>query len=1425
MAILNASWSGRGSFLPPKYKVHANFDQQALHVSPLGEDASQHGSTVAVPELLAWPQGIDAFATGNTFVGKPASGHVRPSQYQIYASWHGADRYEPPIGAINPFFNFNLTPLSPPSLDAQAFGQAVMIWSQPIYGEGFDSQSVAEIGYTLSDWQYPTPRWVVDATWKDEPYNPASGFLPVSFNPFRLSVLTTGYDAQAFGEPLVGGTQYVDHLGFESSIVASDNIYALHWWEYAAPIFRVDASWSGAKPYAAPQGFANPRWFPTKDQDSISVIGFHHGVVSQPTIERWLEYVTPSGIHAPQVDGPFVGNNARPIQPSGFVATAFGPSVTELWRRYLLPEGFDASLYGDEAFLSGGVKHVTVNGRDFSGYGKVVVINTTADSGIRGRGFLSFEAGRPDVSPRTLFATGLYAYSTGTPLVQFPPQPAGFHAGGYGTPVIEYRTKWIATKGIYDAELFGYPRVFDPTRFVYPGAVLGTGVFGDIRVANQSVFLNPIGFTSFEGSDWAELRSNRRFVDATGIGAFGAGDTGIRNKTPSVVPGGIDAMQPGTALVAYRLRYIYGRGFDLLATGKPTAVRTPSIEPKGIQGAIGDPTVWYRNRNLDALGVTTDEHGSASVWFRYRYIKPLSYEPDRYGSQKVEHGRKELIAKGAAHARHGTGRVSNANRMLEPESIHTEFASAHMVGGSRFLNPVGYDAARFGVRVIPERQSVYPLGFGAIYGQAVVYNSLQRVRPVSVNWTQPADRWGKGRIWNLRQYVTLYFDPDSQLNPPAWPQWTAIENRTKALLMSGHDSLRYGNQQIDNAARPILPAGIDSAFVGDQSMVAMRYRPLALEGMEAPYISNWARIYNAAVVVRPEGVDAQQSGVAAVVNTRRYYRAGGFEISRLGYPMVADRIRELSIEKRYSIDAPRIDLPEVKLYTRYVDGIGYEPMRIGLPSLSIHWTIIETRWTLQNFYGYPRVYNVTPELGARGHSSELFGDAVVRLQWRPVAPDGGTPNVFGRTAIADRDRSITPLTIPAGPVSDKLKVIKTGAPPYSLQYIWLYIPKDDSEEEGSDKTGESYGIPIPEDQVSEEILINGQYAHHISEEESLVFGKAEVVSNMVRIEQGYHNHLSVAEPYVGLRVRYIYPASEPKNGIPEDKVLGVMPQEIVKPRLSPHTIYATMESNDQARRNHPIPGNIPMHVIDGRRYPRNNGDIAWGNARVNFYHRTVSPRGIRHEIEAVASIYNATIYVLPDGRNYGAVGMPDIPGDKIVRQFQPSTEVWGRPEIKRGPYRGPIEPKPIEIPKPVKGEQAWISLHNRSIHPVGTLMEKMGTRKVNDKPYLWQGLRVGPLMPTIPEGTDQAAIGEAWVSMRVREILFEGFDTFASEYDLENFKDRMRVRHAFIPAPASQGISDVSIESATVVGMPDIKRSVHYIKPDGNANQYRKGVF
>lgn len=1134
-------------------------------------------------------------------------------------------------------------------------------------------------------------------------------------------------------------------------------------------------------------------------------------VVPNPAVWLYTRYLTPSGQNVSRYGTQYIWNATPQLFVSGIAAPVQGtvPKV-ELYDRYLRPSGVDSYASGD-VFVQGGEREILPGAIPAPSVPAPKVINTKADQEAKPSGIAPIAVPQPNVSPRMLSPAGVLGTRYGVALVQHPPRALGFDASAYGIPTIEFKTRTLSVPGITLSEPFGIPSIRDRAQRVYPPSFLQVGIFGDTLIANTSAVLHVSGWQSSAFSPWATVENNRRFVTAPGIPAGGVGTQNVRNATPSLAPSGFDSLQAGDAGIGFMIRTVYAPGIASAGVGIPVLTKTPSLEPAGIVSqAFGQPTVWPYTRQILASAGDTSQYGEATVTFRYRYLAPGSAVPDRYGEPRVEHGVRGLLVPGKASQAFGTAAVANADRTVAPPSIWQNWPSAHSVGNDRAISPDGFVATRFGERIIPEIQTLYPQGFREQHGLTTIYNHRQGIWPVGAGWAQPADRWGFARVWNLRQYVRMEFDVNSDLAPPAWPRWTLIENRNRVMTTLGQNTQRFGVGAIENKARVLLPPAIPAPETGPYykaGLVAYRIRHLPLEGMEPPYIARWTAVTNDAAVIAPSGFDGELHGDGArLVNTRRYfpYISGGDQAT-VEIPMVAFRVRSVSIEPRYTIEPPSIALPEVKLHTRYIDGIGTETLRPGFPSLQIHWTIVAPKWVHRDYVGDPYIRNATPEVAPYGRVTEAFGTAAVRLQWRQVWADGVLGQQFGKPIIADSTRTIAVNGLRAWAFGDKLTVVRTGAPPYATQNVSL------------DAVGvaDGHGIPPPGDRIPNvqvpEPALNQQVLYVEQDDPATLWGTARVTANTIRVEPGLREIL-IGEPMVSLRNRVL---------VVEAWKTVLDPQ---KPRLSPHTIYACKEAPAQAIENHEIRN---LHYV-GETIQFPPGE-RFGHPSASLKRRALFLSGVAPPLpssppSSVPLIFNKRSYLTPEGIRPGRFGWHEIPGPKDVRQFASGQFAeFGNPAIKPAPYLGPQTVVP-----PGLAATGWgvnhIELKDRKVYPSGFQSALMGDARPGDQPFMWQGLRVGPRVPLVIGGGAMDRHGTTWISHRVREVVAGGDDFFMCEYDLTNFSGRMRVRRQQMPGIPARTVTPVGIpESAP--GAANIMNHRHYIRPDGNAEQYRKGAF
>jgi hypothetical protein len=1055
--------------------------------------------------------------------------------------------------------------------------------------------------------------------------------------------------------------------------------------------------------------------------------------------------------------------------------------------RYL--SGFDSSQYGI-AYLIGGVKYLELSGISSNVFGSLVLTNTTADQEVTPSGISKLDMPAPTVSPRILYAAGINSLSDGLPEVRDPSvKPLGDEYSAYGTPTVWFHTRPLVPVGMYSYES-GYLRIADPTQFVQAPSLIESAIFGDTAIRNLSfkVSVKAINESSF--SDYATLTNSNRYYAPKGISSLSIGAATIYNKTPSIFVSSIAPYDAGTPAIGHAIRFVQPSGFDRLLFGLPVMIKAPELLVVGHKNSVvSSPTVWYKNRtiNLDTRGIDSFKAGNKTVWFGLRPINPSGWVSSSYSVPQLTHGVRTVEPQGFRRDELGVSWVGQGTRALEPEGIYKDFPSNHMVGGTQTVKPVGYEATLWGERIIPISQSVQPIGFREAWGNATADLFTKYITPVgyiSVG-QQPADRWGDVVFYNKLQHIVQNFDINSGLVPPKWPDYMLIENRNKTIGVTSFVATKFGYSQIDNNAAPLLPLGIEPPPI-TISMISHGIRSIAPEAIDPVLMSDWGVVHNAARVIAPTGLVHTSVGQPVVANTRRYYSGvGRFESLETGTPMIAYRIRTIDIEPRYSIAPPQINLPTIGLYTRYVGFNGYETTRYGTASLSIHFNIISPSWAHREKFGESVVRNVTPELQVGAFDSQEFGRASIRTQWRHVQAQGDTATLFGLTKIADRRQFIVPTSWQDSRANQSLTVTKTGAPPYTPQNIWL--------QNESKPTENGYGIE-PSSAPSEPGL-NQNVLYHKGHD-SQKFGDNIVSSNNLYIDIGISTKNITSGPTVINKNRYI-------------GVEGIDNKILVSENAQVTPFYIK-----------PLGFN---YEGDGITFSRSK----LGSPVVTNQHRAIYPQGHASSIVYFqSSIALQTRYIEPPTIRGFAMGFPEIPFTlKTIdaKDYGFDSEVHGNTTIAYPPYIGP-QTVLAEAIDGFSSGNSRVELLHREVQASGSSSLRMGASVDKDTPYMWQGLRIGEFIPMSIGAGDTSLFGKTTIGLRVREIPVEGFVAFRSEYEPIKFKDRMKVTGSITDETTAQGITAGGISSQSM-GSVGIKLGQHFIRPDGNSDQFRKGAF
>ena len=1150
----------------------------------------------------------------------------------------------------------------------------------------------------------------------------------------------------------------------------------------------------------------------------VTSLGFDSSQVGSPGIRSAIVTIYAASFDSFAYGGQNIRNNARIVSVLGLGTYSSGTTrifnlkqIINLTNRGLL------SYIAGQTFVIGGVKFVQPSGLQAALFGTTVVKDPKGPQTIRPVAFNAFGMGSVNVSPRILKPSTFVATLIGSPIVRRNPSPLGMVATQYGLAWISHSPRYYQPAG-FDASLLGYPKIFDPTQKVIqqltpiPGAI-----FGDISIRNQNFRINVQGADQSSFSDWASFESNLRHIQGAANNLFSKfGESSIYNKTPSLSPKGWSGVI-GQHSIAYHIRRINTPGISQYGYGKPALSQPPSLIPKGLDATLfGSAFISNYRRTLEVLGHSDSRVGSHITWHYTRTVKVIGgiY---KFESPKptVEHNNREIIGSGRDASSYGNNNtIGYRVRTISVASIAEIFRSNHGIVVPRYLGAIGFNGSSFGTRIIPESQDLFAHGFSNSFGMVNVQNYINYLKPTGFNTeNEPTHgRWGAAKFYNLRQYVSMFYDVDSLLNPPKDnSRWTAIVNRNKEILFYGTANSIVPRPSVANKATAILPVGIDSFLVGKNR--TSHYRQyLKPETMEPPYISSWSNLSNKAKVLKPVSNVMSLFGLGSIETNRRYRKAQGFETIEIGHPFIAYRIRELTFENRYSIGPVRIDLPKVELFKRYIEPQGMYFESFGSIELFRYQARMITRWTHKDYLGEPTVRNVTPEIKVKSLLGEDFGRAELKMWRRYLKLDGfiSTLNSKPRIEFANRYlpvSSIAPIRVP-----ENHKIERTGSQPYARQWISLHTTAPVANKPEDAQVG--FGIPIPggsydgwSSSYPQQVSIPNVNEQHIwvrnEQFQSHKMGQPGITANTIRVEPGFMS-FEVGEHSVTSTIRTL--------------VVGPFSDvsEFIKshPSVSPFTIWAPTGAPAQARANHLLSnGEMPI-----------NSESVVGHPKIENRFRTMQASGRNFSLLGSPKAELRRRYIQVQGFTMFRFGFHSLPErDRKVEQHDSYVgPLFGAHKIARPIHYGPITIKPPGITPPTFSLQV-INFYHRQVKPSGLYATLMGNSVQGDREYYPQRLAVYFKKPIIPKGVDTIFFGKTSISHLIQHIRADGFDSFISTYTTNKFKDRMQVKlKTKPPLLLNQTIQADGFDSFNTY-VHDIKLKVHYIRPDGNSDQFRKG--
>lgn len=963
------------------------------------------------------------------------------------------------------------------------------------------------------------------------------------------------------------------------------------------------------------------------------------------------------------------------------------------------------------------------------------------------------------------------------------------------------------------------------------------GLATDLRFSGIE-YSRPLGSKASFGNAGVQL------VVAFSVGDGGeAGSPIVRKQYERIDPVGPDLLSVGWAAVRDPEKYArpYGLAANFVATGQAYArpdglvadfgprSLTPTLYLAGFDAQRhGQASIWNRDQYLTGIGgipsqlvfggdyppsTPEDDRSETVIWNRNQFLTLSGFDSQTFGTTFMGGGVRWVITHQIPPPNLPAPWLSFSPRWVEAGDIKAPGVSVPLVGGTRYLEPEGYEATLWGERIVPEAQVLYPEGqVLTLWGDAKPWNYSTWVSPQSIKWQAEEVRFGTQHAWNLRQIVQHWHDIE---HTDAFGIWTGIENRNKVIT---HHSTAPGllpAPQVENAARPLLAATIAPPAVPLTGMVSHGVRSYQLDGIEPQPLSRWLSVHNDAKLVQPAGFTATTFGDNIPTNTRRYfpYITGGDQ-QIIGTPMVADAIRTVAQDSRYAITPPLVQLPWVKLHTRYIEPPGLDGARYGGHHFHIHWAIVAPHWIHDELTGEASVRNVTPEVRTHGRDSAEFGGAAIRTQWRRVEASGLSAQVFGLSKIADRRQRVYPPGIHGLMVGAKLKVERTGVYIPEQQYVTQVDSHGYHEiTHWPVPVGSTHGMGKP--------VMNLQLAYPEGFS-ALAVGDVRVTANSIRPDPGYINYKAFGEHMISLKNRVVDVTEEGIGWAIDVERYG-------KPRLSPHTIWAVVEAPEQAKNNHP---QLNLHYVD--QSPISSAFIkGLGHPSVSLSFNTVMAHGYEFGTTGQPTVGLKDRRIYPPGMSLLKMGWNALFGS--VRYIRPRHKVPGVDDLN-APDQNPEIFGDVTVTRRWTGPQGvvvdGISGHvpapriehfHRTIAPAGASSLSMGSSR-GEQPYAWQSLHVGPPMPTIPEGFNAEQFGTAWASLRIRDIFVPGEDHFISEYNFRDFALRMRVLNRPTAGPVTQGVAVRGFNAFDSAISGNVSNWVQYIRPDGNMNNFRKGA-
>lgn len=887
---------------------------------------------------------------------------------------------------------------------------------------------------------------------------------------------------------------------------------------------------------------------------------------------------------------------------------------------------------------------------------------------------------------------------------------------------------------------------------LYPSSIAPIG-FGTVLVEGTASFAPDTWESSAFGG--ASVINFHSFADPTGFTEEAFGDPLVLNWMQYVTPSGILEEAYGDALVANLQQFIANGGWESSELGTPTVFDPLQyVLVEGVAAPIF-PTHYvadyYQYIDLAGLDLGGEQLGTPFVAFRVRYVAPPWFYTNAFGTPTVvavsitpDTWRSHVVATGAV--------VTHSERAIDGYGV----ASASAVPWPMVFNKNAY-----------LRQKGW--------------HSLQVQSPT---------------VFNRTQYVGA--DPYALNSPPNTFGLAVVANRNRTLYAANFVSSRMGRRTdtyVENAARAVAPAGLDSLMWGPETFISHYIRYVLPEPWQSSRLTRWGIVYNDAFLVEPLAIGptsrfGRPDPVFSNLQTVVQYNVSGQ--TTFGTAFVAYRIRTV-----YPADItyPTAFFPTVRWNPQPIKPAGILPdpldrqfghvvlsrfMRNARPnSLNVH----QVQWV-----GNPRVENrnrvLRPQPVVRGE----YGRARV-FNKDQYSPTGGETFLrFGATVVEFRTRRVT----------------VSGTAEFDMPFThWIRNAIADPPGTQLVEPGAIYlGIESNAGAVSSPTVhANSLYPSGIL---SFASGTAIVRGNDIR-PRSITDMDKFGDALVS-STQWLYPESMPVGLLPGLSV-------VAQPRVSPHTIYAPFgdRATPQARENNPASGT--PHVVgcpgaEGR-WSSGGGWPWFGLPDVSTSPRFLVPEVINQFYPrfGVSVVEHRLRYLRPvaiRGPRFGPVTILNVPQFVGFDEDTPGyldESVIGAHVVSRPPANPQIIGG-VGDDLSDYGDHL-VELQNREVAPTGIPHQGNPQQGFEDP---WGNATVGfPREYELTLGV-QTLWGTLVIEYLNRQVSPTGWESLTLVDDsLNDFRYRMRVTRRN-PASAASGIP-----TATGVGTPTISFRVRSV--------------